>query len=116
MLTISLAVYPMAIPAEFPFKIVYRECMPSEFVAPFIHNLNIYTSDPPFMLEYEFDQAPCTWAQTYIAYWVVNHEERDLPGFMSQTTETPFIMFEETDGDDAGTYDIIVYSTLANSL
>ena len=65
MLRVSLSQYPTSIPALFAFKLVYRECMPTEFLPPVIYDLTVFTGEPAFNIEYVFDQSPCTWSQSY---------------------------------------------------
>lgn len=115
-LTIGLIGFPSATSAVFETEIIYRECLPANYVSPFIQDQSLTVGDERRELDVIFDQTPCDFTQTYIAVIVDSDgvEQEDLPVFLYIDRETGVFTIDETKSGDDGEYMIKVYSLIEN--
>ena len=90
------------------------ECSPRDFGGPSINNYRVNVGEVGPEIDYSFDQAPCSWTQTYeFEITGPKGEATTLPDFIE--SEETFLVVNEPSEADLGDYRIKVCSQLDNS-
>ena len=113
---IALADYPTAKPYYQFVNLTYRECFPDDFKGDYIEDKTITVGDDNFEIDTDFNQWPCDYVQEYNMTVIDKKTGQivDIPVFIDQDGE--MIIIDSPKGRDIGDYEIIVCSTIHNSV
>ena len=104
----------LVVPYLHPLSLTFRQCEPYLFQAGFLEDQVVIVGEPKRTEVFVFYQNPCDFIQTLRAMQIVDGREEKLPDFLSVSENQAILTIDQTDEDDVGEYDIIIYCKLNN--